>query len=147
MCSTSTESLLREEGCITYIWNSKDEVWRTINYELVFNMCSLDTWNVFFPAAINKRIQSPLRHKDNNRLTPISGVGNGSNGQFAFGTSDLKNTRNRYPWICSLRRRQDNQHLCGVTLLSMPPSKTVLVSSAHCDTVCGGNQHSFAGWH
>ena len=136
LCSEATESLLREEECITYVFNNKLEVWRTID-NLVLSMCSRDTWDAFAPSSINKRrILGPLRQRDNDRLTPIHSVVNNSFGEYASGTSDLKNTRNRYSWICSLRRRQDNQHLCGVTLLSMPPSKTIMISSAHCVTVC-----------
>ena len=128
VCSPATESLLREEECINYVWNNKLEVIFTIKYELVFNMCSYETYLAFRPSSINKKSESPPQNKDHKRLTPIWAVGNNSLGEYAVGTSDLKNTRNRYSWICSLRRRQDNQHLCGVTLLSMPPSKTILIT-------------------
>ena len=40
--------------------------------------------------------------------------------------------------LCERKMKQNVTSVatCGVTLLSMPPSKTVLVSSAHCVTVC-----------
>ena len=49
----------------------------------------------------------------------------------------LENTRHRYPWICSLRSKQKSKrHYCAVTLLSRPPSPTVLVGPAHCTYLC-----------
>ena len=38
--------------------------------------------------------------------------------------------RHEYPWLCSLRRR--GGHICGITLLSVYPKKTILVGAAHC---------------
>lgn len=47
------------------------------------------------------------------------------------------NTRHRYPWVCSLRTLGSNpDHLCAVTLLSVPPKPTVVVSAAHCTYLC-----------
>ena len=48
----------------------------------------------------------------------------------------LENTKHRYPWICSLRGIKDKKHFCGVTLLAVPPSPTVIVGAAHCTFVC-----------
>ena len=49
----------------------------------------------------------------------------------------LENTRNRYPWICSLRSREKSKkHQCALTLLSLPPSPLVLVGPAHCTYLC-----------
>ena len=49
----------------------------------------------------------------------------------------LENTRNRYPWICSLRsRKKSKKHQCALTLLSRPPSPLVLVGPAHCTYLC-----------
>ena len=42
-----------------------------------------------------------------------------------------------YPWQCSVRTRGfRGQHRCGATLLSGPPSKTIIVSAAHCNILC-----------
>ena len=50
---------------------------------------------------------------------------------------NFTNTRHRYPWICSLRTRGANsEHLCAVTLLSVPPQPTVVVGAAHCTYLC-----------
>ena len=49
----------------------------------------------------------------------------------------FENTRNRYPWICSLRSKESNpEHYCAVTLLRRPPGPTVLVGAAHCTYLC-----------
>ena len=45
-------------------------------------------------------------------------------------------TRGRYPWICSLRSKQNNQHYCGTTILSRPPGPLVMVTAAHCVFLC-----------
>jgi len=42
------------------------------------------------------------------------------------------------PWSCSLQTTL-GVHRCGVTLLSAPPSKTVLVGAAQCNSVCKDN--------
>ena len=76
------------------------------------------------------------QYQRNGKALPITKVMD-DNGKYAHGTSDLMNTKHRYPWICSLRSMSDQKrHMCAVTLLSMPPSPTVLVSSAHCVTIC-----------
>ena len=102
-------------------------------------MCTWDTWFAFFPSSGDNRrsSQHPLQHNDNSRLTPITWVSTGYGGYSDGPIPDLVNTRHRYSWICSLRKKsEDKRHLCGVTLLSMPPSPTVFVSAAHCVTVC-----------
>ena len=49
----------------------------------------------------------------------------------------FENTKHRYPWICSLRsRQQGREHQCGVTLLRRPPGPIVLVTAAHCTILC-----------
>ena len=46
-------------------------------------------------------------------------------------------TKNRHPWLCSLRTPgYRGVHRCGVTLLSGPPKPTIFVSAAHCNYVC-----------
>ena len=140
LCSTATEELLLKEECKNYVQNNRREVWRTIGWALILNMCTRETFNGFYAfrseGSINRSsIQDdPLNDTDSRRLLPITHV----SASLASGPiSDLVNTRNRYSWICSLREKSGTKrHLCGVTLLSMPPSPTVLVSAAHCVTVC-----------
>ncbi|XP_040582967.1 serine protease 33 [Lepeophtheirus salmonis] len=45
-----------------------------------------------------------------------------------IGGKDIR--ENEYPWLCSLRFR--GSHICGITLISGPPSETILVGAAHC---------------
>ena len=49
----------------------------------------------------------------------------------------IDNTKNRYPWICSVRSKSITpRHYCAVTLLSRPPAPTVIVGPAHCTFLC-----------
>ena len=49
----------------------------------------------------------------------------------------LENTRNRYPWICSVRSKESTpKHFCAVSLLRRPPGPTVFVGPAHCTFLC-----------
>ena len=146
LCSAETERLLVEEDCIRYIWNNKEEVWRTIWFGLIDSMCTRATWLAFRPIFDDesRSAQPSLQHNDNSRLIPIEYVSDYYEEDYDGGEihtrgpiNDLVNTRHRYSWICSLRQKsEDKRHLCGATLLSMPPSPTVLVSAAHCVTVC-----------
>ena len=87
-------------------------------------MCTSETVDAFRP--INDQFGNPFRalhEKDKNtRLIPITEVWTSYFGYddllYAYSpVSDLKNTRHRYSWICSLRRKsEDTRHLCGVTL-------------------------------
>ena len=55
---------------------------------------------------------------------------------------NFTNTRNRYPWICSLRSKGvSSDHFCAVTLLSVPPKPTVIVGPAHCTFLCKNGKH------
>merc|ERR1719350_2723534 len=50
---------------------------------------------------------------------------------------NFNNTRHRYPWICSLRRKGIHaDHLCAVTILSVPPQPTIIVGAAYCTYMC-----------
>ena len=157
VCSEETERLLLEEECFNYLKNNKYQVWLTIQ-RLVETMCTYDTW-LAIGGCGSGFCRNPLAgsgssgtsgesvgsggsansdEKTNNssRLLPITVVDSNFGGQ-AYGISDLVNTRNRYPWICSLRTKSNAKpHICGVTILSIPPSPTVLISAAHCVTVC-----------
>ena len=42
----------------------------------------------------------------------------------------LQIVENEYPWLCSLT--YNNNHICGITLLSGPPHATILAGAAHC---------------
>ena len=141
LCSEDTESLLLDKGCINYVWNNKQQVQETIHFGLIHSMCSRATFDAFRPASDDRKLlQKHINSNNDNftKLLPILAVFPGPGPGYSSGPiSDLVNTRDRYSWLCSLRFKADNQcHICGVTLLSMPPSPTVLISSAHCVTVC-----------
>ena len=66
------------------------------------------------------------------RLPPIVSATEVSGTRLKF-----ENTRHRYSWTCSLRRRDaGRRHLCSVTLLARPPRQTVIVGAAHCTFLC-----------
>jgi len=74
-----------------------------------------------------KSTEKKMNHK-NPRLPPI-----------VWPNADVpfEHTRNRYPWVCSLRSQGPTpQHLCAVTLLSVPPKPTFFVGPAHCTYLC-----------
>lgn len=49
----------------------------------------------------------------------------------------MMRTLNQYPFICSLKTRGfRGYHRCGITLLSVPPNPTILVTAAHCTFIC-----------
>ena len=44
--------------------------------------------------------------------------------------------KNHYPWLCSLKYQYKTDgshgHICGLTLISVWPRKTIIVGAAHC---------------
>ena len=83
----------------------------------------------------HRRTQKSLK---DNRLTPIEEIevlGNVTN--VVSPNIKFEHTRHRYSWICSLRTKGTYpEHLCAVTLLSVPPRPTVVVGAAHCTFLC-----------
>ena len=62
-------------------------------------------------------------------------VGNSLTNSYTDDT--LYNTLNQYPWTCSVRvAGYRGRHLCGATLLSVPPQPTIIVTAAHCNYIC-----------
>ena len=74
------------------------------------------------------------------RINPIEVVEEFSEAEITYLQSpriNFTHTRNRYSWICSLRSTGTQpEHLCAVTILSVPPQPTVIVSAAHCTYLC-----------
>ena len=77
-----------------------------------------------------------VNSKTVNRLAPAQSVLQYP--EFTLRTKlNYENTRHRYPWVCSLRSiGAEPEHLCAVTLLSIPPQPTVVVGAAHCTYIC-----------
>ena len=67
---------------------------------------------------------------------PDCGV-KGSSNRVIGGTEVVKN---EYPWLCSLK--YNDNHICGMTLISGPPHHTILVGAAHC-YAAGDNVYSY----
>ena len=66
------------------------------------------------------------------RLAPVSNIDGEIHTELNF-----NNTRHRYPWICSLRTRGVTaEHICAVTILSLPPQPTIIIGPAHCTYLC-----------
>ena len=136
LCSQRTQQLLSTEqlNCIRPLFRQKFPIYYTVD-GMINSMCDLQTWLDFYPAPIEGRNELRKFHTDD-RLTPIAVVAE-VNGVTIAQVPPLEHTRNRYPWICSLRSvGQQSSHLCGVTLLARPPGPTVLVTSAHCVYIC-----------
>ena len=93
----------------------------------------------------NKNKNKKTKKEHNNRIgkgfriTPIEAIEEfGDVEQVISPGLDFTNTRNRYSWICSLRTRGTSpDHLCAVTILSVPPQPTVIgnvqIDSHHLD--------------
>jgi len=67
---------------------------------------------------------------------PDCGV-KGSSNRVVGGTEVVEN---EYPWLCSLK--YNDNHICGMTLISGPPHETILVGAAHCFSA-GDNVYSY----
>ena len=78
--------------------------------------------------------QKHNRQKPHQRVAPVLQLNVAENYKTEL---DFTHTRHRYPWICSLRTGgATSEHLCAVTLLSVPPQPTVVVGAAHCTYLC-----------
>jgi len=138
-CSDSTEALFRTTACLNSLAEQPNIIRKTLEL-LVQYACSGELFESMpfseeFPFSFRKeRKQKKERQRKFTRLPPVSTVNT------TAGTkTELKyeNTRHRYPWICSLRTKGITaEHLCAVTLLSVPPQPTIIVGPAHCTYLC-----------
>jgi len=84
-----------------------------------------------------KKSEKNFTNSSSTRLPPVFQTIDLTTGGSIRTEVPFENTRNRYPWICSLRSREyDLEHYCAVTLLRRPPGPTVLVGAAHCTYLC-----------
>ena len=107
LCSEETERLLLEEECRKYVWFNNEKFYGIV-YSLVRDMCTNETWYSFVPGerAETQEIferQFLTDTPNHSRLLPVTSA-TSDYGGYAQGISDLNNTRNRYSWICSLRK-------------------------------------------
>ena len=84
-------------------------------------------------SSLNTKTQE---RKNGTKLNPLQLIEEFATGITIASKPSFENTRGRYPWICSLRGRQDKKHYCGATVLSRPPGPLVIVTAAHCVQVC-----------
>ena len=133
-CSPTTERDLQNIGCMKFFMEQPNIIKNTLQL-LIQHSCSDDLYNSLpfsGPRLRGQRKKNRKVHKS--RLAPITQVNLASNTKTEL---NFENTRHRYPWICSLRRRGLNsEHLCAVNLLAVPPNPTVIVGSAHCTYMC-----------
>jgi len=142
-CSVSTEELLTKTDCIYSVFRQPAFVRNTITNLVLFS-CTDEVSSKYTDFA--KEISGQTRSQSNNvqqtRLSPAQSVAEFSN--FTLRTIlNYENTLHRYPWVCSLRSRGPTpQHLCAVTILTIPPKPTVVIGSAHCTYICKRSQET-----
>ena len=102
ICSAATEAaLVVEDDCIFDVYKRPNLVNMAVN-ELIRDTCKTDptflTWNEF----ANMR---EMRSLDEfaSRYVPFEAVNTLPDGSFLRTELPFENTRNRYPWFCSLR--------------------------------------------
>ena len=101
---------------------------------IILEICIL-YFELALPPCFNKPFPRNLERGSNlERL-----VGNSLTNNYVDPT--LNYTLNQYPWTCSLRTSgYRGRHICGATLLSAPPSKTIIVGAAHCNYICKSSE-------
>jgi len=103
-----------------------------VDFQQMLNSRSLDSEGGLFGEVELPQELSQV----NNRLAPVQAIYD-LNGFTLKTQLNFENTRHRYPWVCSLRSTGARpEHLCAVTLLSVPPKPTVVVGAAHCTYIC-----------
>ena len=133
VCSPETEVALLDPRCI-YDAGSRDPTfWQTL-VRLISLTCRpevSDKWRDASQWLFQGRPQQA-------KLNPIYGViQHPELGEIGRWVPNFENTKNRYPWICSLRsKHQSKTHFCAATLLKRPPGPIVMVTTAHCTFLC-----------
>ena len=133
ICSHETERALRDPKCIFDASARGPTYWETI-WRLITLTC-----NSFVQLKWRNPSQWLLQGRPQQfKLNPIIGIiQHPSYGEIGNWVPEFKNTKNRYPWICSLRSKQQNKtHFCAATLLKRPPGPIVLITTAHCTYLC-----------
>ena len=141
VCSRRTEQLLQRKDCEFVLHQQSNLIFKNLLF-LMMSMCRSEIynqWNIF-PIQTTRLV--PLHSVMELENATISTNLNLGNVTFVLSVKlhksiFLENSRNRYPWICSLRsKKKSKKHHCAVTLLSRPPAPTVLVGPAHCTYIC-----------
>ena len=132
VCSRNTERKLRKRrSCLYQVFSKRNIIYNTIR-RLIHNTCSESVFRQWFDF----QRETFVRVISLERLNPEMNVITVNNVTIQT-ELEYRHTRHRYPWLCSLRSRGlSSSHLCAVTLLSLPPSPTVIVTAAHCTLLC-----------
>jgi hypothetical protein len=164
-CSTVTKTLVTQPGCAEAVRVQPDYIADTINH-LIRESCSADVYEMYLsnipdqetsnhrggltrfrdqaklPGNVRKNKRMLRKSELGTRLAPAELVDDRENLPFRT-VLNYEHTRHRYPWVCSLRTTDTSlQHLCAVTLLSIPPKPTIVVGPAHCTYLCKKNENT-----
>jgi hypothetical protein len=141
-CSAKTEALLKDKSCVQAIFEQPSYIWGPL-YTLINASCTVDVTNAYNSTwskeggTLNRETNFP-----NPRIPPVEVVNDRESWPYTT-VLNFEHTRNRYPWVCSLRSTGVSpKHLCAVTLLSIPPQPTVVVGPAHCTYLCKRNKRN-----
>lgn len=165
-CKPDVEEALKTEECKAQIFNLRPELQGTIT-TLIESSCSEEVSGEFREKII--LYEGNLGHELTNKTSigytlsigdyPYNGTITRTNNVALNGQSNVdiryknqkitlnvdytyRNTKLRYPWVCSLKTKGFNpEHLCAVVLLSIPPNPTVLVGAAHCTYICKNGEN------
>ena len=128
-CSQQTELYLKTESCFRAAYEQETFVRNSI-FMMIYNSCTSNITQYLMKRV--GQIPSFYPERKKSRINPVTNIGVGFKTRIKY-----ENTRNRYPWMCSLRTHGINpEHLCTVNLLSIPPKPTVLIGAAHCTLIC-----------
>merc|ERR1719153_128948 len=131
-CSDRTEALLTTRECLQEVFSQQHFILNTINH-LITISCHSQVAEFYFNFQVSNSLAGSAGSR-RKRSVPLSVV---LESEKISTKLNFTNTRHRYPWVCSLRRKGDQgSHVCAVNLLSLPPSPTVLVGAAHCPYLC-----------
>lgn len=133
ICLPETEAALLDPKCIYDAGSRGPTYWETL-WRLITLSCRSQVGNKWLDASQWLFSGRPQQGK----LNPIIGViHHPVFGEIGTWVPEFENTKNRYPWICSLRSKHKNKtHFCAATLLRRPPGPIVLVTTAHCTYLC-----------
>merc|ERR1712106_151962 len=146
-CSSKTDKLLLSKKCRKEIMEQQGFIQNTL-VQLIQNSCN-HTVSQFYVNFMQENLPGGARKKRNAEESQLhSRVKRLAPAQVIYGKDnirtklDFENTKNRYSWVCSLRSKLDanQEHLCAVNLLSIPPKPTVVVGAAHCTYLCKNNK-------
>ena len=132
-CSESTEKLLLEDPKCKKAIDEQPSTIRDTLHNLIAASCKYEAAAAVDAGNTFNFLDQYLNTQNRQDVAIDAGdIKAGTKTQINF-----NNTKHRYPWICSLRRTGISaEHLCAVTVLSVPPQPTIIVGAAHCTYLC-----------